>query len=158
MRVMFRVAVCSATLVTLALPASAADVAFAGPAGWSRAAAVSPGDAMHQFDQWHIAGDAATTVTFIKDGTTAYADALGRIEKNFADNKIKPATDKDFTCQGKTGHVIEFSTGPDGHKIVINRLLVPDGAGVDTVTYSRADGSAFDPDVQKAETAYCAAS
>ena len=104
--------------------------------------------------QWHIAGD-VSTVTFIADPSNPYADALAAIEQNFKTNGIKPATNKDTTCQGKAGHIVEFTTGPDGHKIVINRLLVPYGQGVITVTYARSDGSPFDADVKKSETTYC---
>ena len=152
----FSLSVC-ACIAACAAPAPAADVAFAGPSGWSHTSVTASPDPARKFEQWHISGDTATTITFIKDGSTAYAGALGLIEKNFADNKIKPAIDKDVPCQGKTGHVIEFATGPENHKIAINRMLVPDGAGVVTITYSRPDGAAFDPDVQKSEMAYCSA-
>ena len=145
---------CMAALIARAL---GADVAFVGRPGWGHINAAASPDPARKFDQWHMSGDASTTVTYMKDASTPYAGALGLIEKNFSDNKIKPATDKDMPCQGKTGHVVEFATGPDNHKIVINRILVPDGAGVATITYSRPDGVAFDPDVQKAEAAYCSA-
>jgi len=142
---------------TVAAPTLAAtDVAFIGPAGWSPVDSSTQTDPNRKIDQWHIAGDVAS-VTFIKDSLTAYADALALIKTNFANNKIKPAQDKDFPCQGKTGHVVEFTTGPDGHQIVINRILVPDGTGVDTITYVRSDGNPFDSDVKKSETDFCAA-
>jgi hypothetical protein len=158
MSAMRRILFTAFALAAVAAPAFAAtDVAFIGPSGWSHvdnsAGQVDPN---RKIDQWHIAGDVAS-VTFIKDSATPYADALGLIKTNFETNKIKPSQDKDFMCQGKTGHVVEFATGPDGHKIVINRILVPDGAGVDTITYVRADGNPFDPDVKKSETDYCAA-
>ena len=86
------------------------------------------------------------------------ADALAAIEKNFSTNKIRPATDKDVPCQGKTGHEIDFAVGPEGHQLIIHRVIVPDGTGIDTVTYARADGTVFDPDVKKSEDAYCAES
>lgn len=144
-------------LATVAAPAFAAtDVAFIGPAGWSHVDSSAQADPNRKIDQWHIAGDVAS-VTFIKDSQTAYADALALIKNNFSTNKIRPSQDKDFPCQGKTGHVVEFTTGPDGHQIVINRILAPDGAGVDTITYVRADGNPFDSDVKKSETDYCAA-
>ncbi len=138
-------------------PAQAAEVAFGGPPGWAHADATAPAPgATRTVDQWHLG--ALSTVTFVKDDSVAYADALATIEKNFSANSIKPAIDKDLSCQGKTGHVIDFSTGPDGHKIAINRVLVPDGSGIVTITYTRADGSTFDEGVQKAESAYCAGS
>ena len=142
-------------LAVLAAPAAAvAD--FAGPAGWSVAAVPVSTDSARTFKQWHL-GDVAT-VTYIKDTSLSYADALGTIEKNFSTNHIKPTTDKDQACQGKAGHVVEFTTGPDGHRIVINRILVPDGNGVQTVTYTRPEGAAFDNDVKKVETDFCGAS
>jgi len=136
------------------LIAYAADVPFVGPAGWSHDDLQQSADGTRKYDKWHIAGDVAS-VTYIADSNSQYADALALIEKNFQTNKIKPAIDKDIPCQGKTGHVVEFAVGPDEHKIVINRLLVPNGAGVVTITYARADGSVFDADVKKSETAYC---
>jgi hypothetical protein len=54
--------------------------------------------------------------------------------------------------------VVEFATGPDGHKIVINRLLVPTSDGVIAITYTRDDGVPFDPDVKKSVDAFCAGS
>ena len=156
--VMFRAIVVSATLATtlVVAPASAAAVAFPGPDGWSRVAVPPSPDATREFQQWHIAGD-ISTVTFIRDGSGVYADALATIMKNFADNNIKPSTNKDMPCQGKTAHVVEFATGPDGKKVVINRMLVPDGPGLVTITYARAQDSDFDKDVKKSETAFCTA-
>jgi len=157
---LFRTTIVSLSVIGLALAtpvtARAADVPFAGPAGWSHVAIPAGSDASRKVEQWHIAGDVAT-VTVIKDGATPYADSLGTVEKNFSDNKIKPAMDKDTPCQGKTAHVIEFATGPDNKKIVLKRVIVPDGKGVVTITYARSDGSAFDPDVEKSLTAFCAA-
>jgi hypothetical protein len=152
----FRSLLCFTIVAAVAAPATAADVAFPGPAGWKHVDPPASTDATRKSDQWHIPGDVAT-VTFIADTSNAYGDALGAIEQNFKSNGIKPATDKDMPCQGKTGHMVEFSTGPDGHKIIINRLLVPSGAGVVTITYARADGTAFDTDVKASETTYCAA-
>jgi hypothetical protein len=135
-----------------ALAAAATD--FTGPAGWSVVDNPAPPAPNQTIKQWHLAGDISTLI-FIKDPSTPYSDALDAIEKNFSTNKIKAAADKDVPCQGKTGHVIEFGTGPSGHQTIINRVLVPDGPGVDTITYFRSDGSPFDPDVKKAETDFC---
>jgi hypothetical protein len=159
-RTMLRFApVLAAAMVAAVFSASAAfaDVPFPPPSGWSHSGAPASTDPNHEFDQWHIPGDVAT-VTFIKDRTTAYADALATIEKNFSANNIKPNTDKDVPCQGKTAHVIEFAAGPAGKKIVINRMLVPDGPGVDTITYARSEGTSFDSDVQKSESTFCGSS
>jgi len=133
---------------------AATDVAFIGPSGWSHVDSAQT-DPNRKIDQWHIAGDVAS-VTYIKDSVTGYDAALALIKANFTNNKIRPSADKDFPCQGKTAHVVEFSTGPDSSRIVINRMLVPDGAGVDTITYVRADGTPFDSDVKKSETSFCA--
>jgi hypothetical protein len=128
--------------------------AFPGPSGWSHMASTTAPDPNRTVDQWHIAGDVAS-VTFIKDATTPYADAVAAIEKNFSTNKIKPAVDKDVPCQGKTGHEVDFNVGPDGHQLIIHRIVIPNGNGIATVTYARSDGTAFDTDVKKSETAYC---
>src|SRR5271156_6637070 len=141
---------------TAVAPAGAATVAFLGPSGWSADDTSAQSTPTRRVLQWHLAGD-ISTVTFVDDTGTAYADALAAIEKNFSTNKIKPSIDKDVTCQTKTAHVIEFVTGPDGHQTEINPMLVPDGAGIATITYFRSDGTSFDPAVQKSEPAFCAA-
>jgi hypothetical protein len=128
---------------------------FVGPTGWSHVDVPST-DPNRVVNQWHIPGDEHSSLTFIKDTTSVYADALSAIEKNFSTNGIKPGFDKDVPCHGKTGHQVEFVIGPDGHQITINRILVPDGTGIDTITYARENGDPFDPDVKKAETAFCA--
>lgn len=144
-------------VVFVAVSSSALAAAdFAGPAGWSPVAVPVSNDTTRSYKQWHL-GDVAT-VTYIKDASVPYADALGTITKNFSTNNIKATTDRDVPCQGKTAHMIEFTTGPDGHRIVINRMLVPDGNGVQTITYTRQDGSVFDNDVKKAETEFCSGS
>jgi hypothetical protein len=131
-------------------------VAFLGPAGWSHNPPPTAVDPARTIEEWHIAGDIAT-VTYIKDTTTSYDDAMAAIKKNIATNGIKMSADKDVPCHGATGHVVEFAFGPDGHRVITNRLLVPAGSGVDTITYARSDGSTFDSDVKKAETEYCGA-
>ncbi len=143
---------------TAAAPCLAAPPAFVAPAGWranppdqNAPATASP------VMQWHVPGDTTTSLTFLHT-SQSYDDSLGAIHTNLATNKIKPAVDKDLPCQGKTAHVVEFTVGPDAHKIVMNRLLVPMLDGVAAITYSHEDGSKPDPDVVKAESDYCAAS
>jgi len=138
-------------------PALADGPAFDGPAAWTANGGPAGSDPAHPLLQWHLPGDTAASLTFLKS-TASYDDSLALIHTNFSTNKIKPSIDKDIPCQGKTAHEVEFAIGPDGHKIVINRILVPTSDGVATITYSRADGTAFDSDVQKSETAFCAAS
>ncbi|MFY9779292.1 MAG: hypothetical protein WAJ85_02135 [Candidatus Baltobacteraceae bacterium] len=134
--------------------AAAAETAFSGPADWSHSGPTVSPDGSRTVDQWHLSGD-VQSLTFIRDATTSYADALAAIEQNFAAQRIKATIDKDLPCDGKTGHVVEFTTGPDGHRVAINRILVPDGSGVVTLTYTRDDGSRVDDEVKKAETSYC---
>lgn len=154
---MFRTLVATAVLgASLAATANASGVAFPAPDGWSHVTVPTSTDTTRQFDQWHVAGD-VSTVTFIRDSSAVYADALATILKNFADNNIKPSTNKDLPCQGKTAHVVEFATGPDGKKIVINRMLVPETAGLVTITYARSDGADYDKDVKKSVATFCAA-
>jgi hypothetical protein len=137
---------------------AAAEGTFAGIPGWSHIAAPTP-DPARRFEQWRlVGGDPAQTVTYIADTTTSYTDALAMIKKNFADNGIKPKVDKDTPCQGRTGHEVEFLIGPEGRGIITNRLLVPDGTGVVTITYVRGQTDSYDDDVKKAVTTYCKAS
>jgi hypothetical protein len=139
-----------------AAPVLAAATVFVSPSGWSEDTAISS-DPAHPTMQWHLPGDPATSLTFSQT-TRAYDDSLGAIRTNLTTNKIKPSVDKDITCQGKTGHVVEFSAGPDGHKIVINRTLVPTSDGVIAITYTRDDGVGFDADVKKSLDTFCAGS
>lgn len=153
MRMITLLAIVAAT----ALPALADGAAFVGPAGWSSSGTPTGGDPAHPtLLQWHLPGDSAASVTYLHT-TTSYDDSLAAIHTNFTTNHIRPALDKDLPCQGKTGHVVEFSFGPDDHKIVINRILLPAPDGVVTITYSRADGTPFDAEVQKSEATFCAA-
>jgi hypothetical protein len=138
------------------MPAVAATD-FSGPSGWSKVDVTSP-VATRTVEQWHIGGDPTTSVTYVSDSTASYADALAAMSKNFSDNAIKPAIDKDMPCHGATAHVVEFAAGPDGSKTIFNRMVVPQGTGIVTITYTRGEHNTFDSDVQKAEAAYCAAS
>jgi hypothetical protein len=133
--------------------AASAAVTFVGPDGWHHVDQPST-DSVHKFDQWKMSG-ANQTITIIQDSSTAYADSLGAVRKNFADNHIRASIDKDEPCMGRPSHVVEYTVGPEGHQIIVNRLIVPDGNGVVTVTYAR-DIPDFDPDAKKALTAFCA--
>ena len=151
-----------AASVAVALPtlAAAADIAFVGPSGWSHTGQPAP-DPTHKFDQWKFGGGGgfpAQTVTFMSDSTGSYADSLALIRKNFADNHIKTSLDADKQCQGKQGHVVEFTVGPEGKEIVITRILVPADPGVVTITYARGKEDGFDDDVKKSIDSYCKAS
>jgi hypothetical protein len=150
-------AILTAGLAAVATAASAADtVAFTLSSPWTAGESQAAADGSRKFNQWHVPGDPTTTVTLIEDTTTSYTDSLGMIEKNFSDNHIKTSINKDFTCAGKTAHDVEFATGPDGHQVTINRILIPDGTGVMTVTYARAasDGG-WDKAVLDSVKAYC---
>ncbi len=145
-------------LVTLALAgtvgsARAADIAFAGPPGWDKASVAPSTDTARSVQQWQHSGDVQSLIV-IRDTSTSYDDALAAIAKNLSSNQIKPATDADRACAGKTAHVIEFTTGP----VTINRIVVPDGSGIVTITYTRPAGAKFDGDVKKSEEAYCTGS
>jgi hypothetical protein len=141
--------------LSLATAASAA-VTFVGPEGWRHVEQTTPSDGVHKVDQWKLAGDTPQSVTVFQDSSTSFADSLAAVKKNFADNHIRPAVDKDQPCMGRPSHVVEYSVGPDGHQIIVNRLIVPDGAGVVTITYARGQGDDFDSDVRKALTTFCA--
>ncbi len=145
-----------ALLAVIPTLAFAADVAFVGPTGlWRHVDVPAQPDAARKIEQWRISGDPAQTLTFIIDTTSSYADALALFKKNFATNHIKASLDADRTCQRQQGHVVEFMTGPEGHEIVINRLLFPQGQGIVTITYARGKEFDFDPDAKKAIDKYC---
>jgi hypothetical protein len=159
MRVSKFLAFAAAVIASAALfPAVAVDAdgsAYAGPTGWTRVDVASP-TPTRKIVQWHIAGD-PSSVTYIEDSTQSYTDSLAAMAKNFSDNGIKPAT-KDIPCRGAMAHVIEFKAGPDGSQTIINRVMLPVGTGIATITYTRADGNPFDDDVMKAQKAFCATS
>ena len=137
--------------------AFAADVSFVGPTGlWRHVEVSTQSDATRKVDQWKISGDPAQTLTFMSDTTSSYPDALALIKKNFSTNHIKASVDADKTCQGQQGHVVEFAIGPEGHEIIINRILFPQGQGIVTITYARGKEFDFDPDAKKAIDKYCA--
>ncbi len=115
----------------------------------------APPPATRKSSQWHIP-DEVDTFTLVDDSTQSYADSLTLIETNFSSNHVKPAVNKDLTCDGKTGHMVEFSAGPPGHQVIINRVLLPETptAGVLTFTYVRSDKD-WDPAVIKSMKAFC---
>jgi hypothetical protein len=138
-----------------AATAASAAVSFTGPAGWSHVDQPNS-DGVHKFDQWRLPGDPPQTVTVIQDSSMTFADALASVRKNFADNHIRPGIDKDETCLGRPSHTVEFTVGPDGHQITVNRMIVPDGTGVVTITYARGKDYDYDADAKKALTTFCA--
>ena len=144
-----------AGVALLAAPCLADGTTFVGPSGWTADTAASA-DPAHPLMQWHLSGDTTTSLTYSRT-TRTYEDSLAAIHANLVANKIKSSVDKDVPCQGKTAHVVEFYAGPDGHRIAINRMLVPTSDGVAAITYAHEDGTPFDPDVTKSEAAYCAA-
>lgn len=128
---------------------------FVGPAGWTRTDVPTPNPA-RSISTWQLGGDTSTSLTFITDAATSFEDALAAMNKNFSDNGIRLAVNKDEPCYGATAHVVEFTSGPDGARTIFNRLVVPLASGVATITYTRAEGNAFEGDVRKAEQAFCA--
>jgi hypothetical protein len=147
---------CAFTAALSASLARADQTAFIGPAGWSHSDP-STGDSTVKIERWHLPGDDLQSLTFIVDPNTPYTDAMAAIQKNFTTNHLKASVDKDLACKGVQGHVIEFATGPDGHKIIINRILLPNGTGVESITYSRGEGNPFDDDVKKSIAIFCGA-
>ena len=116
-------------------------------------------DTQHSFDTWKQSSSATSqTITVMHDASGNYNDAVAVVHKNFSDNNIKPTIDSDQTCQGKTSHVFEFATGPDGHRIVINRLIVGGDSGITAVTYSRPQSAPFGGEVKSAIESFCSGS
>lgn len=144
-----------AALATLSIAAMAA-VTFNGPSGWRHAD--SPATSSIKVDKWTISGDTSQALVVIQDPTTSYADAISLMRSNFTNNHIKLSIDKDQTCQGKQGHVIEFASGPDGHATIFDTTLVPDGNGIVKITYQRQQDQPMDSDVKKAIETFCASS
>ena len=141
---------------SLAAAVAAPTTAFIGPPGWSHADQ-SP-DPNSKLEQWRFAAGDVQTLTYRVDPSTSYTDALAAIHKMLTDNKFKPSIDKDVTCQGLAAHQVEFvPTGPDGHRIAINRIIVPNGNGNLAIIYVREEGQQFDPDARKAISTYCGA-
>jgi hypothetical protein len=144
----------SGVLMSPAVAQTPAPFALGFP--WTKIATDPPApDATRKQTQWHISG-ASDTFTMVDDSTASYTDAMAAIQKNFTDNHVKPSVNKDFTCAGKAGHIVEFTAGPDGHQVVINRLLLPEtpASGLVTFTYLRTDKD-WDDSVLKSMKAYC---
>lgn len=142
--------------LVVAAPAGADPTAFPAPSGWSHVDAPPSTDTQHSFDTWKQSSSVTSqTITVMRDASGNYNDAVAIVRKNFTDNNIKPTVDADQTCQGKASHVFEFATGPDGHRIVINRLIVGGDSGITAVTYSRPQSAPFGGDVKTAITSFC---
>ena len=142
----------------LGAAAAAADPAtFTLGFPWTTVAQTDPPPASggtRKLSQWHVSGE-ADSFTMIEDASGSYADSLALIEKNFSDNHVKPSIDKNFTCSGMTGRMVEFIVGPDGHQVFINRVLLPESpSGLLTFTYVRSDKD-WDGSVTKSMKAYC---
>ena len=144
------------TLIAAGAAAASADPGLVPPAGWTHVDSTGAPDPQRTFDTWkQSSAPGSQTLTLIKDLSSTYADAVARVKKNFADNNIHAAVDEDKTCQGVTGHVFEFTTGPDSSKFVVDRTIVPLGTGVETLTYVRSEKQPFDNEVKTSIAAWC---
>jgi hypothetical protein len=153
----FRVPLFAALLTCgVAGAVAAADAPLKPPPGWTHVENAPSTDPQRSFDTWKQSSSAASqTLTLIHDGASSYADSVARVRQNFADNHIKATVDDDRQCRGKSGHIFEFASGPDGHHFIVQRTIVPDGAGIVSVTYVRQESQPALDEVKAAIGSFC---
>jgi hypothetical protein len=150
-------ALCFCVLLSVGATAAAyADPGLVPPDGWTHVDNAGTPDPARTFDTWkQSSSPGSQTITVIRDTSSTYADAVGRVKKNFADNNIHASVDADGTCQGQTSHTFEFAAGPDGHQFVVNRTVVAIPNGVMTVTYVRSETQVFNESVKTSLDTFC---
>ncbi len=137
----------AAALVPLA--AAAAPKPFTGPAGWEHAVGASPSPQSPRAQEtWKKSGE---LLTLLSDGGLAYDDIVAMVKKNVADNGLKPAVDRDRTCDGRRAHEVELTFGSS----VVRQIIVDDNPGVTKLTYTRPAGTPAGADATGALAAYC---
>lgn len=137
--------------VAVPLAAAAAPKPFSGPADWEHSVGATPSPQSQRAQESWKKGDG--TVSYLEDGSLAYDDILGMVKKNVTTNNLKPAVDRDRTCDGRRAHEIEMTLGTT----VVRQIVVDDGPGVTRLTYTRPQGTAPATDVTAALSAYCGA-
>ena len=140
--------VLAAALVPVA--AAAAAKPFAGPgAGWEHTVvATASAQSPRAQETWKKGGE---LLALLSDGGLAYDDIIGMVRKNVADNGLKPAVDRDRTCDGRRAHEVELTFGTS----VVHQIIVDDAPGVTKVTYTRPVGTPVGADATGALAAYC---
>ena len=142
----------TATLALAALlpfAASAAAKPFTGPAGWDHTVQTTPTPQVpRDAETWKQGQD---VLTLTSDDGLAYADIVGAVEKNIAQNALKPAMDKDRTCAGRKAHELEMTFG----SAVVHQVIIDDNPGVMKLTYTRPQSAQMSADVTNAIAAYC---
>ncbi len=138
-----------AALVPLAAAAAAKPFAGLG-AGWEHTvAATATAQSPRAQETWKKSG--GEFVTLLSDGGLAYDDIVGMVKKNVTDNALKPAVDRDRTCDGRRAHEVELTFGTS----VVHQIIVDDNPGVTKLTYTRPTGTAAGADATGALAAYC---
>lgn len=156
MRRLAGAAAVAALVVSAALPA-AADKTFPAPTGWDHVGQ-STANGNETSDVYENgSGDLKERVTIFSDSAASYDTVVGRIHKNVTDNKMKVNIDKDQTCDGKTSRLIELLYGPALKRVLVDRLVVPNGDGTVQITYTRPEAAPYDDSVKAAFTTYCGA-
>lgn len=142
--------------VILLAGSSIAAKPFPAPTGWDHVDQTVPAGSPRSLELWQRdSGELKQTLTVVNDSSISYDEILDRIKKNIAASPFKVNLDKDVTCDGKPAHLFELVFGPDGKRITVNRLVLPDGPGSIQVTYTRPEAAPFVDDVKASEAAYC---
>jgi hypothetical protein len=134
----------------LPLAVAAATKPFPGVTGWDHTVGATPSAQTPRAQETWKKSD-GEQLTYLADGGLAYDDIVAMVKKNVADNGIKPALDKDRTCEGKRAHEIEMAFGTT----VVHQIIVDDSPGVTKLTFSRAQGQSMPAEVTSALTSYC---
>jgi len=134
----------------LPLGAFAAPKPLAGPAGWDHTVGATPTPQVPRAQETWKKSD-GQLITYLSDGGMSYDDIVGMVKKNISDNNLKPAVDKDRTCDGRRSHEIEMTFGTT----VVHQIIVDDAPGVTKLTYTRPLGSPPSPEALGSLTGYC---
>lgn len=145
----FAVPATLALAALLPLAASAAAKPFTGPAGWDHTVQTSPTPQVpRDAETWKQGAD---VLTLLSDDGLVYADSVSAVEKNIAQNALKPSVDKDRTCAGRKAHELEMTFGSS----IVHQLIIDDSPGVMKLTYTRPQSAQMSADVTNAIAAYC---
>ncbi len=130
--------------------AAAAGKPFTGPAGWDHTVTATPTPQVPRAQESWKKSD-GEQLTLLTDDELSYDDTVAMIHKNITGNGLKPAVDKDRTCDSRRAHEVEMTLG----STVVHQIVVDDAPGVTKLTYTRTQGTPMNPDIAGALTTYC---
>jgi hypothetical protein len=140
-----------ACVALMPIAAWAAPKPFSGPpSGWDHTVVSSPTPQQPRAQETWKKSD-GEQITYLSDGGLAYDDIVGMVHKNISDNGLRPAVDRDRTCEGHRAHEVEMTFGTT----IVHQVIVDDAPGVTKVTYTRGQGTSAGADVTAAISAYC---